>query len=143
MDPIDPICLRCQHYEKPNGYGCRAFPDGIPYGFPPSNKHRRPLPGQVGQFVFAPAMPDPVGQMVGAQYKNLRKKTAFDFAPDTLVVSLGLPAPGKAESIAVWLNRPAENARALLAVAEILPDPELEKAVSAQFSAELRTLFNE
>ena len=64
MDPINPICLRCQHFEKPNGYGCRAFPDGIPYGFPPGNKHSRPLPGQVGRFVFAAAVPDPVGALV-------------------------------------------------------------------------------
>ena len=78
-----------------------------------------------------------------ANYKDLRKKTAFDFAPDSLVISLGLPAPGKTESIAVWLNRPAENARALLAVADELPDPELAKAVGAEFAGELRTLFNE
>jgi hypothetical protein len=78
-----------------------------------------------------------------ANYKNLRKKTPFDFASDSLVMSLGLPAPGKAESIAVWLNRPAENARALLAVAEELPDPALAEAVNNQFASELREFFNE
>lgn len=52
MDSKDYICLSCIHYEKPNGYGCRAFPEGIPYGYPPNNKHNQILSGQVGNFVY-------------------------------------------------------------------------------------------
>lgn len=54
MDPINLICLHCQHYEKPNGFGCRAYPDGIPYNYPPDNKHSAPLEGQKGDFVYTP-----------------------------------------------------------------------------------------
>lgn len=54
MDQENLICLRCEHFRKPNGYGCRAFPDGIPYGFPPDNKHALPFKKQTGNFVFSP-----------------------------------------------------------------------------------------
>lgn len=58
MDPINLICTSCQHYQKPNGFGCQAFPDGIPYDFPPNNKHDKPLKGQTGTFVYAPEKKD-------------------------------------------------------------------------------------
>lgn len=54
MDLIDPICLKCKHFGKPNGFGCRAFPGDIPYGYPPKNKHDKILDGQVGDYIFAP-----------------------------------------------------------------------------------------
>lgn len=54
MDIINPICLSCAHYGKPNDYGCRAFPEGIPYGYPPNNKHDKPIKGQTGNYVYTP-----------------------------------------------------------------------------------------
>ena len=52
MDPINFICFSCEHFGKPNGSGCRAFPDGIPYGYPPNNKHSKPLKGQKNDLVY-------------------------------------------------------------------------------------------
>jgi hypothetical protein len=54
MEVIDDICLRCAHFEKPNGVGCRAFPDGIPFGYPPNNRHDLPFKNQTGNYVFSP-----------------------------------------------------------------------------------------
>lgn len=54
MDAIDPICLKCRHFGKPNGYGCRAFPDDIPYAYPPDNRHDTVFDNQVGEYVFEP-----------------------------------------------------------------------------------------
>lgn len=54
MEEENLICLNCKHYEKPNGYGCRAFPEGIPYSFPPNNKHDKPLEGQEGDYIYTP-----------------------------------------------------------------------------------------
>ena len=62
MDAIDHICLKCKHFEKPNGFGCRAFPDGIPYGYPSNNKHDKPIKGQTGDYVFTPVEK---GEVVG------------------------------------------------------------------------------
>lgn len=60
MKTPDDICMLCEHY-KPNNtdenisMGCRAFPKGIPYLFPPNNEHDTKLDGQVGDFVFKKA----------------------------------------------------------------------------------------
>ena len=113
MDPINPICLRCQHFEKPNGYGCRAFPDGIPYGFPPGNKHRRPLPGQVGRFVFAldlERVPD--ADLVRVYLENEK-------APDRDLVAL-LPYAVGAEKAPGILRRCLSGGRRLVAVYPML-----------------------
>ena len=52
MDRISPICLTCVHFGKPNGSGCRAFPEGIPYGYPPNNKHDKIIKGQTGKYTY-------------------------------------------------------------------------------------------
>lgn len=54
MEAINSICLSCIHFEKPNGYGCKAYPEGIPYGYPPNNKHDKPIKDQTGNFVYTP-----------------------------------------------------------------------------------------
>ncbi len=109
MDPINPVCLLCKHYEKPSGYGCRAFPAGIPYGFPPGNKHRRPLPGQKGGFVFEmdPArVPD--SDLVRLYLENKKN-------PDRDLVALLLYAVGAKDAPGI-LRRCLSGGRRLVAV---------------------------
>lgn len=51
---IDNICMKCEHFKQHDGFGCRAYPDGMPHGYPPNNKHNKILKGQVGDYVFTP-----------------------------------------------------------------------------------------
>ena len=50
------ICFDCEHWctNNPDGLdgGCRAYPNGIPYKYPPDNKHEKPFDGQKGDYVF-------------------------------------------------------------------------------------------
>lgn len=54
MEHDDYICLRCEHFVEHKGMGCRAYPKGIPYGYPPNNEHKTILKGQVGKYMFKP-----------------------------------------------------------------------------------------
>lgn len=65
MDIAAPVCVKCKHfhgidYLKPyeeveDGFGCDAFPKGIPAAIlEDGDKHRRPLPGQGNDIVFEP-----------------------------------------------------------------------------------------
>lgn len=51
MMPVDPICLKCKHFNE-FGIGCRAFPDGIPQQILDSNQHDKPLPNQGNNIVY-------------------------------------------------------------------------------------------
>lgn len=113
VDPENYICLRCQHYQRPGGFGCRAFPGGIPYGFPPGNRHARPLPGQVGRFVFAldpERVPD--AELVLVYLENEK-------APDRDLVAL-LPYAVGAEKAPGILRRCLSGGRRLVAVYPML-----------------------
>ena len=52
MDIENNICLTCEHFGEPDGFGCKAFPEGIPYGYPPNNKHEKILEEQIGDYVY-------------------------------------------------------------------------------------------
>lgn len=60
MKRNDLICFICDHFVENNLdenllCGCRAYPDGIPYLYPPHNKHAGILKGQTGKFIYVPA----------------------------------------------------------------------------------------
>jgi hypothetical protein len=52
MIGIEPICLKCKHFQgelSPIGFGCAAFPDGIPAQIMSSlYDHREPYPNDNG-----------------------------------------------------------------------------------------------
>ena len=52
MESFDFICSSCMHFNRIEG-GCKAFPDGIPDYISGGEKdHIKPLPRQIGNFVF-------------------------------------------------------------------------------------------
>jgi hypothetical protein len=52
MDPINLICFKCKHWD-PYGFGCAAFPDGIPDEITSGeNLHNSPLPDQNNSIIF-------------------------------------------------------------------------------------------
>lgn len=52
----EPLCFKCKHYchnhGDGSGYGCRAFPTGIPDEAKLGYNHHSVINGQVGNFVY-------------------------------------------------------------------------------------------
>lgn len=51
MEWKDFICDSCEHSLP---YGCKAFPDANTCGVLETNKHDKPIKGQVGDYVYSP-----------------------------------------------------------------------------------------
>lgn len=55
MEAFNLVCFKCKHMENWDGFGCEAFPNGIPDEIVSGhNKHTKPLPDQGNNIVFEP-----------------------------------------------------------------------------------------
>ena len=79
------------------------------------------------------------------EYKNLRKKTVFDFCKDAAVLK-EVTGLSREEYEELFKDNPVERARGLMDFAERTKNKALEDAVRRDFKKELQeydTLFNE
>jgi hypothetical protein len=52
MEAVNLVCFKCKNF-NPMGFGCKAFPDGIPDEITSGmNTHKKPLKGQGNDIVF-------------------------------------------------------------------------------------------